>query len=244
MSKEKKKQSNVILFFKRVKELWANPRGRAAILLGFYGCFLLFVVGGVRTSLSNEQKNMNDEPSIKQEETTSFDTMTNYEFEMKVSKNNEMIAFQGKRNGTSQYFVNKETNQAYYVEEKTIYQVIDGVKKPLVDPLFSIDITKFQPDFIAKLLDQSTLDYTTNYSSGVVKKSYILSLPAFMKFMYGTTVSSNEVITLVTTEKNKKMEQVVLDLLNYQKTVDMDSTKMSIEITYKNVDAVEAFHID
>lgn len=243
MNKKEKKQSNVRLFFKRLKELWANPRGRAAILLGFYGIFLLFVVGGVRTSLSNEPTNVPEEPEVK-EESSSFADMTNYEYDMKVSKNNEVAVFVGKRNGIYNLFVNTMTNQSYYMEERMIYKVVNGVKSPLSEPLYQIDITKFQPDFIAELLKQSTLDYTTNYASGVIKKNYILSLPAFMKLMYGTTVSSNEIVTITMTEKDKKIEQVELDLLGYQKTVDANSTAMKIEITYKNIDEVEEFHID
>lgn len=244
MSQMEKKPSNIVLFFRRIKELWGNPRGRAALLLGFYGLFLLFVVGGVKTSLSNEPKRVKEEPSVKEEKTSTFETMNNYEFEMKVNKDNEMTIFQGKRNDTSHFFVNKQTNLAYYMEDKMLYQVSNGGKTPLVEPLYSIDITKFQPDFLEILLDQSTLDYTTNYASGVIKKNYILSLSAFMKLMYGTTISSQDVITLTTTEKNKKIEQVVIDLLGYQKTIDHNSTQLSIDIIYKNIGAVEVFHID
>lgn len=247
MDKKESKKSKIRLYYDRFKELWGNPRGRAAILLGVYGLFLLFVVGGVRTNLNTKKSMTNNETQPaqeKKESKVSFEDMDNYEYDMKVTKNEEITLFQGKHYEKLDLFIHTGTNQAYYVEEGNTYQIINGMKTPLTTPLYNIDISKFTPEFIGTLLKEATLDYTTNYSTGVEKKNYILSVPAFMRLVYGTTVSSNEIITITTSMKNQEMQNVEIDLLGYERATDSSITKMMIEITYKNLGGVLDFHID
>lgn len=246
MSSQEKKGSKMKASWHKFKELWANPRSRAAMLLGLYALFILFVVGGVRSGVSTDKKvNKNPERlEEKKETTTTFKQMDNYEYDLKVNQNEEITLFQGKHHGTHDLFINTLNNNAYYVEEKVVYQVIDGMKSPLASPLYNIDITLFSPDFIHQLLDVATLDYTTNYSTGIEKKNYILSLGAFMKMVYGSDVSSNEIITITTSTKDKVMQTVEIDLSGYEKITDPGITKLTLEITYKNIHGVEEFHID
>lgn len=244
MAKEEKGKSKIKLYINHFRELWANPRGRAMILLGVYGFFMLFVVGGVRTSISVDKKQTNENKVEEEVVTPSFSLMDNYEYDLKVQQNEEITLFQGKRNKEKTLFVNTLNNNTYYVEENNIYQVINGVKTPLLEPIYNVDISKFNPTFLNKLIEEATLDYTTNYSTGIVKKNYILSLPAFMKELYGKNISSNEIITITTNMKDEVMQSIEIDLLGYEKITDSSITTMKLEIAYKNIGYVEEFYVN
>lgn len=243
MQKEKKK-SNIKLYIEKFKELWANPRSRAAILLGFYGLFMLFVVGGVRTNLNSRPPKDETTNRVEKEEKVNFSELTNYEYNMKITKDTEVTLFQGKHYENTDFFVNIGNNNAYYVEGDIIYQLNNGIKEPLENSLYDINITKFTPAFISSLLESATLDYTTNYSTGIEKKNYILSVPAFMRAMFGTNVSSNEIITITITSNKKNVESVMIDFLGYEKMTMSGVTVMTMEITYQNIGGVSPFHID
>ena len=245
--KNKEKQPNKIVSgWRKFREIWANPRGRAAILLGIYGVFIVFVVSGVRGNVKNRdryQDQTHQEPEISKP-TKDYSELDNYEYDLVITRDTNVLTYQGKHAGEVDLFIDTTTNQSYYLEQSILYQIINGVKQPVATPIQEIDITKLTPTMIQTLLDESTLDYTKQYASGIEEKQYILSLPAFMNLFYGSTISSNEIVTITTSMNEEVMEKVTIDLSGYSRYSEFSFTTFTIEITYKNIDKVESFYID
>ncbi|HIT11681.1 MAG TPA: hypothetical protein IAB58_02700 [Candidatus Pelethosoma merdigallinarum] len=246
--KNKEKQPNKIVSgWRKFKEIWSNPRGRALILLGIYGIFIVFVVSGVRSNVKNrdryQEQQTNQEPEVS-EPTKKYSDLDNYEYDLVITRDTNVLTYQGKHADEVDLFIDPSTNQAYYLEQSVLYQVVNGVKQPVATPIQEIDITKLTPTMIQTLLDESTLDYTKQYASGIEEKQYILSLPAFMNLFYGSTISSNEIVTITTSMNGDIMEKVTIDLSGYSRYSEFGFTTFTIEFTYKNIDKVESFYID
>ena len=153
---------------------------RQIAVIGIYGIFIVFVVSGVRSNVKNrdryQEQQTNQEPEVS-EPTKKYSDLDNYEYDLVITRDTNVLTYQGKHADEVDLFIDPSTNQAYYLEQSVLYQVVNGVKQPVATPIQEIDITKLTPTMIQTLLDESTLDYTKQYASGIEEKQYILSLP-------------------------------------------------------------------
>ena len=234
--------------FKNIVEAWHNPRGRAAILLCGYLIFLMFVVGGVRSNIKPNSNNIDNDNNV--EETpkeeilnSEYKNYSNYEYELKITVNDVTNIYLGKKNNNKS-LITDVNNQTYYLEDGILYIINNGVKNIYNNNNYDLNLINFTPNTINSLIEAATLNYTTNFANGNISKNYILSLSAFMKLIFGSDISSNEVISITTTENNDLITNVTLDLSNYEKYKGSTVNNFVISITYSNLNGVPEINVD
>lgn len=244
--KTKDSSNNLGIAWRKLREIWATPRGRAIILLCIYGIFITFVLSGVRGNI--KKQNQHSTPATEEQTPTvtytQLSDLDNYEYDMKITKDDMIITYQGKHADQVDLFIDTSNNNSYYLEQGIIYQIMNGVKQPVATPISEIDILRLNPETLQALIDEATLDYTKNYASGIEEKQYILSLPAFMRIIYASTISSNEIVTITTSTNENNIQKITLDLSGYSRYNNLNITNFTIDIDYKNVGKVESFYID
>ena len=65
-----------------------------------------------------------------------------------------------------------------------------------------------------------------------------------MKLIFGSDISSNEIVSITTTENNDLITNVTLDLSNYEKYKGSNVNNFVISITYSNLNGVPEINID
>ena len=234
--------------FKNIVEAWHNPRGRAAILLCGYLIFLMFVVGGVRSNIKPNSNNIDNDNNV--EETpkeeilnSEYKNYSNYEYELKITVNDVTNIYLGKKNNNKS-LITDVNNQTYYLEDGILYIINNGVKNIYNNNNYDLNLINFTPNTINSLIEAATLNYTTNFANGNISKNYILSLSAFMKLIFGSDISSNEIVSITTTENNDLITNVTLDLSNYEKYKGSTVNNFVISITYSNINGVLEINVD
>ena len=234
--------------FKNIVEAWHNPRGRAAILLCGYLIFLMFVVGGVRSNIKPNSNNIDNDNNV--EETpkeeilnSEYKNYSNYEYELKITVNDVTNIYLGKKNNNKS-LITDVNNQTYYLEDGILYIINNGVKNIYNNNNYDLNLINFTPNTINSLIEAATLNYTTNFANGNISKNYILSLSAFMKLIFGSDISSNEIVSITTTENNDLITNVTLDLSNYEKYKGSTVNNFVISITYSNLNGVPEINVD
>ncbi len=234
--------------FKNIVEAWHNPRGRAAILLCGYLIFLMFVVGGVRSNIKPNSNNIDNDNNV--EETpkeeilnSEYKNYSNYEYELKITVNDVTNIYLGKKNNNKS-LITDVNNQTYYLEDGILYIINNGVKNIYNNNNYDLNLINFTPNTNNSLIEAATLNYTTNFANGNISKNYILSLSAFMKLIFGSDISSNEIVSITTTENNDLITNVTLDLSNYEKYKGSNVNNFVISITYSNLNGVPEINVD
>ena len=232
--------------YKNLVEAWHNPRGRAAILLCGYFIFMAFVVGGLKSDLktvpTKESNNTTDESVIKEEVNEDYENYKNYEYEVKITSNDITNTYLGKKNNNKS-LITDSNNQTYYLEDGILYVVTELGKTLYNYNTNDLDLTMFTPYNINSLIEEATLNYTTNFANGNIEKNYILSLSAFAKLMFGSDISSSEVVSITTTTNNNLVTNVILDLSNYEKYKGSNINTFIISITYSNLNGVPEINV-
>lgn len=234
--------------FKYLIEAWRNPRGRAAILLCGYLIFLMFVVGGVRSNMKEAPDNNSNQDNIEEidkeeNKNSDYKNYNNYEYELQVTVNDVTNTYLGKKNNNKS-LITDQNNQTYYLEDGVMYIITNGVKTIYNDFHYDLNLTYLTPSMINSLIEEATLNSTTNFANGNISKNYILSLSAFMKLMFNSDISSNEVISITTTENDDLITNVTLDLSNYEKYKGSSINIFKVSITYNNLFGVPEINVD
>lgn len=229
--------------FKNLVDAWHNPRGRAAILLCGYFIFMIFVIGGIKSDIKPTTTTNSSESVKKEEVNEDYENYNNYEFEIKITSNDVTNTYLGKKNNNKS-LITDSNNQTYYLEDGILYVVTELGKTLYNYNPNDLDLTMFTPYNINSLINEATLNYTTNFENGTVEKNYILSLSAFSKLMFGSDISSSEVISITTSNTNNIITNVVLDLSNYEKYKGSNINTFIISITYSNLNGVPEINVD
>lgn len=156
-------------------QLWHNKRTHAAMVLGLWMLFLLFVIiisfiGGEATKNENNQ-NVNT-PAI-QEEVTEFKDYKemqaellklNFEYEYSITNGNNKVVYKGEKidNLETGYRETHEETIKYYIDETGLYKV-------QMDELYALD--KLYENIFESLIDPEYIFNTINEQSYLTEES-------------------------------------------------------------------------
>lgn len=233
----------------KFKKIWSVPRYRALIYLGMYTLFFIFVF----MFINSNQTEKSVQPKPIKTAIEKYSEMTNYEFDFQLKKetneinpkinkdiNNNLVVFGGKTKDNVTIINNK-----YFLKNNTIYEIIDEQIKVLPATLVDINIFKLKPDNISKLINLGELNYETKFKDGSLEKSYLVPLKDVVKNFKGEEiVDPKKSIEIKYKEKDKVINEVVLDLSNYQNYINKNNNSYIIKINYKNIGNVEDFKTD
>ena len=231
--------------FKKFKELYANRRYRAMMILGLYVIFFLIVVAIITTGKTAIMDNDDN-----QDLTTidKFKAMNNYEYSYNVEKSfgKDVIYFdiEGKRYFNKEEFNIKDDINGYYVEDNVVYLTRDNVKEKLLDGPLSIDLVKLRPFNLANLIQMAQLETSTNnYTDDTVEKNYLLPVKDFIKLYFNADVEDKDgdFVSIKTYEKDGNITKVEMDLTKADKYDDYLIDCHKLEFNYSNINQVKDF---
>ena len=145
-----------------IKELWSNRKTRAIFLLGVYFIFFMIVIILARQTQTTNHLEYK------------YQNIQNYEYQITVfNKQQPVITKKGKKyNNKEQYTFN---NQEFYVQDHIIYKIIEN-QMHIYNTQEQIEelLTLLTPLNIEKLIQKSSLNYSTTYKDGTIEKNYSL----------------------------------------------------------------------
>lgn len=200
--------------FKRIKEnpyiqkfleLWQVPRYRSLIILGLYIIFFVIVISSIKMQNSNNIKNISI-PAV--DIMTNYKNMDNYQYNVTI-KNDDTVTLSGKVYKNNQTLLCNDNN--YYITNNKIYikqeKYIEQTEK-----LFEFDIWKFNPVFISNLIEKGIMESKTEFSDGIIAKSYLVPSRDFIKEYFGDETTSDDKIKITVYQNDKRVTKIELDI--------------------------------
>lgn len=173
-------------FFKKLKIIWKNPRGRALLQFGLYILFfvILFLLLNIKTS---------SKISYTVEE--QYGSLTEYEYEMVVGIEESIYHIQGRKGRDREEFVVEEL--------RTAYQVLNGTVTDEEKQIVSDKWNLFSPNQLSSFIKNGTVNSTTNYKDGSKKVEYEMECNLWNPDAEG-------ICQLETVQNEKEIVQVIL----------------------------------
>lgn len=215
-------------FIETFKKVWADERGKALIKLGLYMIFAVFaVITAGATYRINNQNNENNKP---------VNAMEKY-INLKNFSGDYII-------GDKKYSFTSATKQiikvgtfSYFVEDGKLVNAVDPT---LESPVFEFKFWYLTPTFISDLIDNGEKSYTTTFSDESIESAYLIPLKYFTRNYKGTilpiendSIFNNKNVEIITTEKDKEIVKVKINLSTYYTLIDSQVTNYNVEIDYK-----------
>lgn len=241
----KMKEEESPSFWKLLKTAWSNKRYRGLIVLFFWFAFLFFIAGGLRTTYQTKPLDPPKTTVLKNALET-FGAITNYEFQtiLTYQVTNDTLktrVLKGSRVNFKERFSNESDKILYYMDNGVMYKKGELKYDPTDDEFIEITL---KPDVLEKLLKVATLESTTNYKDGSIKKDYSISMKKFMSVYKNVSTKSMENILISTLEINHTIYEVDYDLLNYMNQSGPQYEKYQLQIKYENIGAVKSIEIE
>ena len=215
-------------FIETFKKVWADERGKALIKLGLYMLFAVFaVITAGATYRFNNQNDENNRP---------VNAMEKY-VNLRAFSGNYII-------GDKTYSFTSATKQIIKVEDFSYFvedgKLVNAVDPTLETPVFVFKFWYLTPKFISDLIDNGEKSYTTTFSDESIESAYLVPLKYFASNYTGTilpiendSIFNNKSIEIVTTERDKEIVKVKINLSTYYTLIDSQVTNYNVEIDYK-----------
>lgn len=215
-------------FIENFKKVWADERGKALIKLGLYILFAVFaVMTAGATYKINNQNNENNNPVSAMEK---YINLKSFSGEYIIGDNKYSFTSATKQ-------IIKIGTFSYFVEDGKLVNAVDPT---LESPVFGFKFWYLTPTFISDLIDNGEKSYTTTFSDKSIESAYLVPLKYFASNYTGTilpieneSIFNNKNIEIITTEKDKEIVKVKINLSTYYTLIDSQVTNYNVEIDYK-----------
>ena len=217
-------------YIKIIRELWQNTRTRAAVILGLWIIFFVFVF-----AVFDIRGNHTSSTSYNAIET--WKESKNYEYDMEITVNQDTYLIRGMRNSNLETFSFQE--MSYYLENEFLF-VFQNVQKIFQENtiLLGIDFLKLRPEFLNKVLQYGKLEYTTKYESGEIRKGYQISTAKFVELYQNLEITDDSFVEIEVVEKENQITSISLNLTDFEKYYQKNIINYEIEIKYSNIGMV------
>lgn len=209
----------------KFKELWANPKTHAMIVLAFWLIFMVVAIVLVRVTTNTSV------PTQKIEKVaTSFASVQNYDF---TYKTNDLEINGSYYDDATIFYLN---NKRYYAKDN-VYLIDDKVQK--LDN-FDLSVLKLNSKVLNNLVSGITPAENNDF------KQYIVPLDRFINlYELDTDMDLSKAatynITVSVYTKDKAINKVILDLSSYYTLKTGTNVSYPVTINYYNVNNVSDF---
>lgn len=213
--------NNTKELFSKFKEIWKNKRYHALIILLIY-----FIFFGV--VLSSIHPNSSSNTSMIKTNLEKYELMDEYKYDVKITVDNDEFYMMGYKDSLQNKL---SINDNIYEIKNNLYYDTDNNLFDFKD-IYGIDINDFEPSDIVKYINIGTIDSETKYTSGVIKKSYIIPTMDFFS-IYDSNIEEINYIDdniVIETYEEDYINKVIIDLTSYKKIKNIN--KYIIEINY------------
>ena len=227
-----KKESKI----KKLKELWKDPKGHAVISLCLWAIFfgLIFLLTFINNAFnSNTVLNTNKYSYI-------YETSNNYEYKITINYNNgndNSLIINGIRYEEKEIF--SINNEEFSIVDNQIksYNNID------INKLLLFDIISLRPNKLNEYLQKNINNKEIKYKDNSIKKEYFIKATDFNILNNKNIKPNNDQIKITLLEKNNKVIEVNIELINLVKLVNNKTNYYNIKIEYSNIDNISDFDI-
>lgn len=241
---QKMEEEEKFSFWKMLKEAWSNKRYRAMMVLVFWFIFLFIVAGGLRQS--PKPTTIKETEQEKKDALEIYRDMDNYEFTTILTfadlttnqlQTRELV---GRRYGYQEEFENKLDQTNYFIDNGIVYKKSEGKLEATQEEFIEMTL---KPDMTYRLLEDASLEATTNYKDGSILKTYTINLKKFISIYHNSHSNAKGKITITTKEKDNQITEVTYDLLSFMNHQEAKYSAYGIAITYKNIGKVDSIHL-
>ena len=241
---QKMEEEEKFSFWRMLKEAWSNKRYRAMIILVFWFIFLFVIAGGLRQAPKQTQLK-----EVEQEKKSSLEIyrdMDNYEFTTNLTfadittnqlQTRELV---GRRYNYQEEFEDKLNKTSYFIDNGIVYQRSEGRLETSQEEFIEMTL---KPDMTYRMLEDATLEATTNYKDGSILKTYTINLKKFIAIYHNSHSNAKGKITITTKEKDNQITEATYDLLSFMNQQQVQYSAYGITITYKNIGKVDSIHL-
>ena len=243
MKKNIEENNDKISFMEKMKD----KKYSAKVQLIGYGIFILLVL--IYATVSNKNYNYSNNTTNK---TTNNNEVTsnvinnksllesikdnyNYEISLSITTNNDTKDYNYRGYSYNNEVSINYDNNLYYYKDNEYYKkenddlvIID--KKDIYN---DIDNTYLELKNILKYIDKSSLDRTTNYSSGEIDSVYYL----YLKDMI-TNYNGEEYIEILVNEKDDVLS-IKIDYSNFMNYKNKDISKYIVDAKYTDINELK-----
>ena len=172
--------------------------------------------------------------------------MDNYEFTTNLTfadittnqlQTRELV---GKRYNYQEEFEDKLNKTSYFIDNGIVYQRSEGRLETSQEEFIEMTL---KPDMTYRMLEDATLEATTNYKDGSILKTYTINLKKFIAIYHNSHSNAKGEITITTKEKDNQITEVTYDLLSFMNQQQVQYSAYGITITYKNIGKVDSIHL-
>lgn len=200
------------------------------------------------SNLSEENTDMDDTLLLKNlNDNYSYDTVVNLKKKSINTETNEEVEvehdihYKGKsynKNLEIQKTV-AEVTDYYYKVDDSYYSVIDNITSSIREEVIYnlIDNDYIEIDSILELINKSSLDHITEYSSGKIEQVY-----HYKVLSPDSSSQNNEVVEISILEENDILK-INIDYSNLFKEIDNSITECLLEATITDINKVEEFEV-
>lgn len=226
----------VIEFLKKLRK---TPRGRAAIFFAVSFLFFLFIAIYARVVGPRAIENMYNSVSI---EDTLFGELKNYTYEITINVDGKTTVINGKISDEIEMFTYNNIN--YYVVENRVYSLKDGQLTITTNPNPYYMITN--TNIIKKIINSSYLDSSTTYHDESVVYNYLMDTNKLNEIISkkNTDIESKMNKLVIKVNKDKLIDNINYELLDYCKNNNMCKKNMNIIMKFSNIGSTEKIEIE
>lgn len=184
--------------------------------------------------LKNLNDNYNYDTVVKLKK-KSINTETNEEVEV-----DHTVNYKGKSYNKTQE-INKidDTEELYYKVDNNYYSMIDNITSSVREEVIYdlIDNNYIEINYILELINKSSLDHITEYSSGKIEQVY-----HYKVLSADSSAQNNEVVEISILEENDILK-INIDYSSLFKEIDNSITECKLEAVITDINKVEEFEV-
>lgn len=217
------------------KELYKTPRGKGILFFLFY--FFVFLILILSLRFDNSKGN-NRSSEYEKGSTSSFDFASllndNYHFKYIVKVDKEEKIYEGDRFEDEEKF---KYNELEYYRNKDKYYVKGTEWKKTDNPYLYPEFKDIER--ISKVIDNSYLEYKTEYNSGQAKTGFLVSTNTLNKVINNKDTDIEEVPnSIIITTIDGDIYSINYNLDSYCINNKICKNNLKIEILYDEIDNI------
>ena len=221
-------------FFTKLREYWKIPRYKSLIILGLYILGFAFVF--LYSNIAGFDRPLDDTPEV--DPLVNLSTMDNYEYlyEVEAMTSNGISGYDitGVRYDSTDNF--SILGNDFYIKDEVIYSKTENID---INKTVHFDLMMLRPDDIYEYIKSSTLINKIEYETGEVKTIYELPVRLFNIIHLDNISDNNDVIKIITYEKDDYINRIDIDILNIMKFLNNDLKSYKFNVTYSNINNIK-----
>lgn len=245
MNEQKNNNDNNSKFKKFIEVMKTDKQKRAWLVLFGYFIFFFILILMIRSSPSTSNYDNTSSSNLRNMD-ISLIKNDNYYFNYTVHLDDQIINYEGERNGTKSLF-HKSTNKVienYYQDNDSYHMKINDIwtlsDNPYVLASF-MDISK-----IEKILEEAKYISKTEYEDYSKLYHYQISTTTLVKLIDSEIIDLDDIPNdiMVTTDRSNNVQKIEFNLSSYTNHKLLTTSSSSVILEYTKFNEINSINVD